>query len=339
MPPAVWNRLMLLSSRKIAIALLLGALIGLLYSVAQAPSYRASARVIVVADADTDQKMSGELATTFLSQRRVQNYRSLLTSPALLQRAITFHGLPTTAEDLERNLTVTSPRDTALIDVTVTAESAQRAADYATSIAQEFVAAASQLENQGAIHVRIVHTADVPAQAYRPRTTQNMVNAALAVALLVGGLELYRGYRNPTLRQVGQVDNVRGVPVVGTVGVGQRSWTLWPRRQRRRRASRDDAHTAQVISRLGAQLDEPLTATEVLSPDRELAAAVGAMLATGPSPSVRRTSGRHSVGERSKLGVLSTETRWDEAVDFAESLRDTDGQALLVIADIYGRRR
>ncbi|UUO02949.1 hypothetical protein M4D79_06925 [Mycolicibacterium novocastrense] len=144
---SVFLRTLLEGVPVVAVALVLGALTGLVLSLAQPREYLATARVMVVADAIAE-KPAG-LVTTFLSQRRVRNYRSLLTSPALMQRSISFHGLATTPEYLEENLTVTSPSETSLIDISVVGPTGQLAADYATAIATEFVAAASELERQG----------------------------------------------------------------------------------------------------------------------------------------------------------------------------------------------
>jgi capsular polysaccharide biosynthesis protein len=244
---SVFGRVLVHSSLAVVVALVLGALVGLVYSLAQQPVYAASARVIVVAD--PDQYTFSELPAMYLSQRRVPNYRSLLTSPAVLRRSIDFHGLPTTVEYLEKNLTITSPRDTSLIDITVSAPTGQLAADYASAIAQEFVAAASELEHKGAIHARVVASAAVPSRPVGPRTAENIANAALALALAAAVVNLYRARPNPKLSYLPNIRTIGGVPVIGAIAIGGRTYLQW-----RRSKVRQTAQISREVDRIADRL-------------------------------------------------------------------------------------
>ncbi|WP_419179250.1 YveK family protein [Mycolicibacter engbaekii] len=196
---------------------------GLAYSLRQQPIYTTTARVIVVAD--PDQRPFADLAALFLSQRRARDFLTLLTSPALLQRAVVVYGLPTTAEDLRNNLTITSPRDTALIDITATAPTGELATKYVVTVAQEFVTAASELEKQGAVHVRIVDPAAVPPYRSRPRTAKNIVDAALALALVALVASCYRARRNPKLGYLPDLRTIGDVPV-GRHKDAEKAWQV-----------------------------------------------------------------------------------------------------------------
>jgi capsular polysaccharide biosynthesis protein len=244
---SVFGRILLHSSLAIVVALVLGALVGLVYSLAQQPVYAATARVIVIADPDP--YTFTELPELYLSQRRVRNYRSLVTSLALLQRSIDFHGLPTTAEYLQKNLTITSPRDTSLIDITVSAPSGQLAADYASAIAQEFVAATSELEHRGAIHARVVAPGSVPSRPVRPRTAKNIANAALALALAAAVVSFYRARPNPKLSYLPNIRSIGGVPVVGAIAIGGRTYLQW-----RRSKLRQTAQISREVDRIADRL-------------------------------------------------------------------------------------
>lgn len=247
MQRSVFGRILLDSSRAVVVALVLGALMGLVYSLRQQPVYTTTARVIVVAD--PDQRPFGDLAALFLSQRRARDFLTLLTSPALLQRAVVVYGLPTTAEDLRKNLTITSPRDTALIDITVTAPTSQLATGYVIAIAREFVTAASELEKQGAVHVRVVDPAAVPPYRSYPRTTKNIVNAALALALVAVLASFYRARRNPKLGYLPDLRTIGDVPVIGVIEVGGRTHLAG-----RRSRDRQTAQLSQGVDRIAERL-------------------------------------------------------------------------------------
>ena len=265
MQRSVFGRVLLDSSRAVVVALVLGALVGLVYSLAEQPAYAATARLIVVADpepwgaASRFQQPFGELAALFLSQRRARSYQSLLTSPALMQRTIYVHGLPTTAEYLEKHLTITAPREglvaqndavyTTLIDITATAPTGQLAANYATAIAQEFVGVVSAIEKKGAVHARIVDTAAVPARPFRPRTAENVAKAALALALAAAVPSFYRARRNPKLSYLPNIRTLGDVPVIGPIAVGERTY-LARRRSRRRQMAQISCVVDRIAERL-----------------------------------------------------------------------------------------
>lgn len=260
----VFGRILLDSSRAVVVALVLGALLGLVYSSRQQPVYTTTARVIVVAD--PDQRPFGDLAALFLSQRRARDFLTLLTSPALLQRAVVVYGLPTTAEDLRNNLTITSPRDTALIDITVTAPTSQLATGYVVAIAQEFVTAASELEKQGAVHVRVVDHAAVPPYRSYPRTTKNIVNAALALALVAVAASFYRARRNPKLGYLPDLSTIGDVPVIGVIEVGGRSRLVG-----RRSRSRQTAQLSKGVDRIAERLVATRTSIALDLPEQPAA--------------------------------------------------------------------
>jgi len=369
---SVFGRVLLDSRRAVAVALVLGALAGLAYSLRQQPVYTTTARVIVVAD--PDQRPFGDLAALFLSQRRARDHLSLLTSPALLQRAVVVYGLPTTAESLKDNLTITSPRDTALIDITVTAPTSQLATDYVNAIAQEFVTAASELEKQGAVHVRVVDTAAVPPYRSRPRTAKNMVNAALALAWVAVVTSFYRARRNPKLGCLPGIRTVGGVPVIGAITVGGRA-RLAGRRSRRQQA----AQLSQGVDRIAERLVAAGTSVELDLPEHEATRPLPArpalrylracfgdaegwlIVAVSREPDIGKY--QHSrwevllsdllalrisesrlaahaamslaaVGTAARpmhVGMISAESRWDEARRFADELNENGRQAVLVI--------
>ncbi|WP_046321019.1 hypothetical protein [Mycobacterium sp. UM_Kg1] len=373
---SVFGRVLLDSRRAVVVALLLGALMGLAYSLRQQPIYTTTARVIVVAD--PDQRPFADLAALFLSQRRARDFLTLLTSPALLQRAVVVYGLPTTAEDLRNNLTITSPRDTALIDITATAPTGELATKYVVTVAQEFVTAASELEKQGAVHVRVVDPAAVPPYRSRPRTAKNIVDAALALALVALVASFYRARRNPKLGYLPDLRTIGDVPVIGMIEVGGRTH-LAGRRSRHRQTAQLSQGVDRIAERLVAagasislappehQAAHPATPRPEL---RYLRACFGdaegwLIVAASRKPHNSSGNGRHSrwemltsdllalritesrlaarramslaaVGTATRpmhVGIISTDSRWDELRRFADQLNDNGRLAVMVIVD------
>jgi capsular polysaccharide biosynthesis protein len=339
---SVFRRVLLDSSRAVVIALVLGALVGLVYSLVQQPVYAATARVFVVSD--PDQKPYGELDAMLLSQRRARTYLALLTSPALLQGAIDEHHLHTTAEHLLKNMTGTSPRGTSLLDITATAPTGQLAADYATAIAQEFVAGVSVLEKsvlekKGAVHARVVATAAVSARPFRPRTAENIANAALALALAAAVANFYRARRNPKLSYLPNIRTIGDVPVIGAIAIGGRTY-LARRRSRRRLTAQISCEVDRIVERLiaaGPPMGE--NRPEVVFADARVAALMSEVLArrlTESPPTAGAATWGAAVGTAVRpmhVGIISAGSRWNEARRFAQELHGNDRQAVLVIAN------
>jgi len=363
----VFARVLLDSSRATVIALTLGALVGLVYSMVQQPVYAATARVMVVAD--PAQEPFGELGALYLSQRRARSYESLLTSPALMQRSIDEHHLPTTAAYLGKNLTITSPRDTSLIDITVTGPTGRLAVDYATAIAVEFADATSQLEKQGAVHARVVEIPAVPPRPLRPRTAENIANGALALALAAAVANFYRARRNPKLSCLPNIRTIGDVPVIGRIAVGERT-RLARGRSTRRPMARISCEVDRIVERLiaagppaGENPPAPQAACKVTPAPtfRYLRACFGdaagwLIVAVGHEHHIdagkythdrweemlsdvlarRLTESKAAVGTGARpmyVGIISAGSRWNEARRFADELHGNDHQAVLVIAN------
>jgi capsular polysaccharide biosynthesis protein len=338
---SVLARILLDSGVLIVLALILGGVGGLLYSAAQPRSYTATARVMVIADRDYN-GLSDDLANAHLSEGRVRNYRSLLTSPALLERSISFHGLPTTWNYLEKNQTVTSPGGTSLIDVTISAPTGQLAADSASAIAQEFVAAASELEQADYLHVALVHNATVPTKPAQPRTARNVINSGLALAVASAAVSVFVARRNPKLRYLTDVKTVGGVEVIGNISIRKRTYRSG-RRSEHRETPKERGRLGEIAERLLRRVNpEPGEVVELVSNDRRLGALMTDML-------VRRLADRVSVTNVTqpdmgavaveappvavRVGIIPSACRWKRAAAFARDLKSDNRRALVVIVD------
>ena len=332
----VFARVLIDNRELIAMALILGALVGLIYSLLQPPSYSATARVMVIVERSGG--MYDEFATAYLTQKRVENYRSLLTSTSLLDRAIQAHGLPASSKDLADNLTLGSPKDTSLIEITVAAPSPTLAADFASAIAQEFVAASAQLEGRAPIHSRLVAYAERPTRQDNPRTAKNIVNASLAGALLAIAVLVYRARTNPRLSYLTELSTIDGVPVLGRLGIDRQTYLSG-----QRSAVRQAAATGYIADELAERLmsiDPEDQEFQVICQDRRLGDLVADMLkrslagrapalATGRSvvPSVVAEGAEANV----RVGVISAGSRWADAKRFAEDLQKRGNRHALVV--------
>lgn len=160
-----------------------------------------------------------------LSKQRVTSYLSLIESDRVMGEVIADLGLPMTAEALAKQVTVSSKANSVLIDVAVTDESPQGAADIANSVGRVFPNLVSELERPTAsngvppVVVRVVQPAaapDAPSSA--------SLSAILALGVLVGlslgvGAAIARSALDRSIKSAAQLEDVAGVANLGMVAV------------------------------------------------------------------------------------------------------------------------
>jgi hypothetical protein len=273
-----------------------------------------------------------------LAVDRVQNYRSLLTSNALMERAIATHGLPTTAAGLASHLAVTSPHGTSLINITTTASSGPLAAGYASSIAQEFVSASAELlEKGGTVHARLTGYAPIPTNPDSPHTVQNAIYAALACGLIAVLTTFARAYRDPKLRYLPTPRRVNGLVVAGRLHVPRHAYQAGKRSVHRHTRALEAEIGALVLRLRRRGLMSAETDFRVVCADSRIADLVDEVLrrkmAAAPvdvgQPGTQRTQ-LASRNQSLVVGVVPASWRWRETVQFIDQLAGADRRVLVI---------
>jgi capsular exopolysaccharide synthesis family protein len=152
----------------------------------QIPVYAARTQLFVsVQTAEQNDISQMNQGSTFIRQR-VKSYADIVTSPRVLDGVIGQLRLGTTAAALAGQITVDSPTDTVLLDITVTDSDPHRATDIANAIAGQFPAFVSEIETppgaaRAPVQVSPTEMAMVPHSPISPR-----VPLDIALGLLVG---------------------------------------------------------------------------------------------------------------------------------------------------------
>jgi capsular exopolysaccharide synthesis family protein len=190
------------------------------YTFRQTPTYSATTKLFISVSSASDISQLS-LGSTFTGQR-VKSYADVVTSPSVLEQVIGQLHLPETADALAGEVTVDSPLDTVLLDVTVTDANPQRAADIANSIAQQFPLFVTQLETstgqgESPVKVSVTDRAAVPTSPVSPRVPLN-----LALGLLVGlglgvGAAVLRDQLNTSVDGIEDVERLTGSIPLGVV--------------------------------------------------------------------------------------------------------------------------
>jgi tyrosine-protein kinase len=192
------------------------------YTARQVPIYSATTQLFVSVHstemADISQMSQG---STFI-QQRVKSYADIVSSPKVLDLVKKQLDLAGPTEGMAGQVTVDSPLDTVLLNISVTDASPPRAAAIANAIADQFPSVVAQIETRpGAVRSPVTITptrlATVPSAPISPRVPLN-----IALGLLVGlglgiGAAVLRDQLNTSISSIAEVEKLTGAIPLGVV--------------------------------------------------------------------------------------------------------------------------
>lgn len=208
------------------LVLLVGALGGALafaYNEQAPRMYKSSVSFYVSASPTAAESSTVQLNQ--LALNKVASYSQLLTSDLLGSMVAQKAGLQLSPGAVASRITVNSPLNTSLIDVSVVDSSADRAKAIADALATEFGMLIDQVDNatsSGVVRAAVVdvHVVSGPTVSRTPISPTSRTNLMLGVAggFVIGVmLALLRVVLDKTFRDLDQLREVTGLPVIGTL--------------------------------------------------------------------------------------------------------------------------
>lgn len=209
----------------IAVLALIGGGLGYAQGQLTTPTYRGTAKVwVVFSRGDTVAEVVQ--GNTFV-QNVVQSYAALTTMPIVLEPVVETLGLTTTARNLAKTITVGTPLDTSIIEVSAHSSDPQRAAAVANAVADQLAVTAPTLsptgpDGEAAVTIETVSPAHVPGAPIAPNTrllaaTGLAIGAALGVVIAV-----LRELLDTKVRSSKDVARVTGTAVLGSIALDRR---------------------------------------------------------------------------------------------------------------------
>lgn len=209
----------------VLIGILIGAVLGTVYTISQQPEYEATARVVVGTRStnDVDALVTG---ATF-NQQIVATYTTVVTDPIVLDPVISSLGLRTTAADLADRVTASVPDGTLVIAITVTDSDAQRSAQTANAISDSLRDAVAEVTpgTGGTPPVTITTTreASTPDSPVSPNPPLDIVLGAMLGLILGLVVAFLRVVTDTRLRSARDVARITDAPVLGGIATAPRS--------------------------------------------------------------------------------------------------------------------
>lgn len=203
--------------RVILLVLLLCVGLAAALTVTQTKMYESRTQFFVVTTGAEDS--SALLQGSTFTQQRVKSYAQLLTTPRILSPVAASVGV---AGDLSRQITVTTPPDTVLIEVAVRDSNPARAQAIATAIAEGFPTAVGQIESRpgsdvSPVKVTVVQPPTAPTSPVSPVPVRNIALGAVLGLLLGLGVALLRETLDKTVKTQDDLKALTDVPVLGAI--------------------------------------------------------------------------------------------------------------------------
>ena len=179
------------------------------------PVYESKTQILVN-QAKSDQQLynATEVQTNI---QLINTYNVIIKSPAILDKVKSELNLDRTVEDLNSQITVSSAKDSQVVEIIVQDPSPHVAARIANKTAEVFQTQISKIMNID--NVSVLSKAEVKG-AVAPIKPQPLLNIAIAivVGLMVGiGLSFLLEYLDNTLKTEQDIENLLELPVMGVI--------------------------------------------------------------------------------------------------------------------------
>ncbi|AEV71901.1 capsular polysaccharide biosynthesis protein [Mycolicibacterium rhodesiae NBB3] len=151
-------------------------------------SYTANIRLVLVPNISPYSTIEARQGAQSYIAERMKTYAQVVTTTQVLQPVIDTVGLGVRVPDLVKDIEVTIPPDTLVIDISVSAPTAAKAASAASRIADQMSHAVANLEgapsvSDSPVYVKVLQPADIPLHRSSPNVVLNLIVATL-VALI-----------------------------------------------------------------------------------------------------------------------------------------------------------
>ena len=205
-----WNKKI-----QIILFIILFAIIGGIYTIGFIkPMYTASTTlVLATSSGENTQDATNSITTTdvTLNSKLVSTYSELVKSKKVLRKVISNLNIDVKEESLRKNITVSSVKDTELIEITVSNEEPIYATQIANEIANVFSEEVNDIYNINNIHV--VDTAEIPKEPSNINVSKNVILFAfvgLVIAIIANMLDT-------TVKSAEEIEKNYGIPVIAAI--------------------------------------------------------------------------------------------------------------------------
>jgi len=175
------------------------------------PLYQATATVLIGGDISTG---DSDWTSFQMSKNLLPTYAELARRPPVTQAVVDALGLSVSADELRKSISVSVVGNTQLIEISVTDNDPQRAANIANEVAQQLVEQAPISAPPG-----FIRTTERAQRPLRPSVTSHIsvLVAGMTGLVLAIGIAFLIEHLDDTIRAPEDVTQGLGLPILGTV--------------------------------------------------------------------------------------------------------------------------
>ena len=212
--------LMLFWNKKVRIILIVAIfiLIGIIYTIGfVTPKYTSKTTLILTTSANSSQ--TGTITTTdiTLNSKLVPTYRELIKSNNIIREVISNLGIDIGEEELKKDITVSSVKDTELIEIAVTDKSATNACKIANEIAKVFAKEVPGTYNIN--NIQVWDEAEVSEEPSNVNHAKDVIIFAFIGIVVAVMYVLVLNMLDTTIKTAEEVEKQFKVPVLASIPI------------------------------------------------------------------------------------------------------------------------
>ena len=212
---------MIFWNKKIQIILLviLFAIIGAIYTIGVITPMYTSSTTLVLATSGSENKQdtTNSITTTdvTLNSKLVSTYSELVKSKKVLRKVISNLNIDVEEEELRKNITVSSVKDTELIEITVANKNPKYSAQIANEIAKVFSEEVNEIYNINNIHV--VDEAEIAENPSNINISKNVILFTFVGIVISIAYVLVANMLDTTVKSAEEIEKNYGIPVIAAI--------------------------------------------------------------------------------------------------------------------------
>ena len=232
-------QLLLALKKKIVVilaAVLAGGLIAGIYThFFITPVYSSTSMMLVLGNESSE----SSLTDLQVGSQLTGDYSVLIKSRPILQEVIDNLGLDMSYQQLEGMITIQTPENARILEVTVTyadPQMAKQIVDEVSSVSTTFIG-----EQMGMAAPKIIEDGDVPAGPVSPSLRRNILLGAVAGGVIAAGIVIRLAILNDTIKSEEEISRYLGLPSLGSVPVresAESARTVMPRKKKKKKRRR-----------------------------------------------------------------------------------------------------
>ena len=208
-----WNK-----KAQIILLTLIFMVIGIIYTVGfTTPMYSSSTTLVLASSGNTETNTNTTITSTdiTINSKLVSTYSELVKSKNVLRQVISNLGINVNEETLRNNVSVSSVKDTELIEITVKSENPTYAAQIANEIAKVFTEKVKEIYNIN--NVQVVDEAEASTLPSNINHTKDVVIFAFIGLVVAIAYVLIANMLDTTIKSPEDIEKGFGIPVLVSI--------------------------------------------------------------------------------------------------------------------------